>query len=433
MPAASIASIGIVYQHARVTSARSGRSRSHTSITALRRDLLALVRDDLVAHLDRAEMHHRRAEHREPFFVDDRDVGLGARLGVLVGVVVLAEHTRRDRAVSSSSTRYCRPWCRYTAPGCATANTRASSTVPIVRSSSRSIEPVLERRAGAQPDVARGRSLARPVHASRRAASGGRRARASRTASSRPSPNQRSSSGASGQLVRRARDLGAQHERVLRVDDRALGRAMRQLARVRGVPLVELVVAGDEHRGRTAAGAPGAAGLLPHRRERAGEAVEDRPRRDRRRRCRARARWSRRCRAACRSRARVRARAAPRAGSRRGTRRPGSPAPTAPASRRRRACAATSSAPRRLRVNARRLVPGAHEAGEQVGGLDVRRRARARVRVEQRSLPARRAPSRRAASRRRRSPRPGRPHSADASSPGFPIVALAKQNVGCAP
>ena len=36
-----------------------------------------------------------------------------------------------------------------------------------------------------------------------------------------------------------------------------------------------------------------------------------------------------------------------------------------------------------------RLVPGAHEAGEQLGGLDVRRRARARVRVEQRPLPAR--------------------------------------------
>ena len=69
---------------------------------------------------------------------DDRDVGLGARLRVLVGVVVRLEHRDVIVAVSSSSTRYCRPWCRYTAPGCATANTRASSTVPIVRSSSRS-------------------------------------------------------------------------------------------------------------------------------------------------------------------------------------------------------------------------------------------------------------------------------------------------------
>ena len=41
-----------------------------------------------------------------------------------------------------------------------------------------------------------------------------------------------------------------------------------------GVPLVELVVTGDEHRGGAATGAPGAPDLLAHRRERAGEAVE---------------------------------------------------------------------------------------------------------------------------------------------------------------
>ena len=80
-----------------------------------------------------------------------------------------------------------------------------------------------------------------------------------------------------------------------------------------------------------------------------------------------------------------------------------------------------------------RLVAGAHEAGEQLGGLDVRRRARARVLVEQRPLPAREHPLGRAASRRRRSARPARPHSALASSPGLPIVALAKQNVGSTP
>ena len=61
------------------------------------------------------------------------------------------------------------------------------------------------------------------------------------------------------QLVGRARDLRAQHERVLGVDDRALGRAAGQLGRMRDVPLVELVVAGDEHRGRAPAGASGPA------------------------------------------------------------------------------------------------------------------------------------------------------------------------------
>ena len=40
------------------------------------------------------------------------------------------------------------------------------------------------------------------------------------------------------------------------------------------VPLVELVVARHEHRGGTAGAAAGAADLLAHRRERAGEAVE---------------------------------------------------------------------------------------------------------------------------------------------------------------
>ena len=77
------------------------------------------------------------------------------------------------------------------------------------------------------------------------------------------------------QLVRRARDLGPQHERVLRVHDRTLGLAVGQLPRVRGVPLVELVVAGDEHRRRAPSGAAGTTGLLPHRRERPGEPVED--------------------------------------------------------------------------------------------------------------------------------------------------------------
>ncbi len=135
-------------------------------------------------------------------------------------------------------------------------------------------EPVLDRRSGAQPDVRRGRALAAPVHAP---AAGLQQVGVHEVphgvveAVAEPALVV----GRERQLVRRARDLGAQHERVLRVHDRALGLTVGQLARVRGVPLVELVVAGDEHRRRAAAGASGAAGLLPHRRERAGETVED--------------------------------------------------------------------------------------------------------------------------------------------------------------
>ena len=74
--------------------------------------------------------------------------------------------------------------------------------------------------------------------------------------------------------MRRGRDLRAQHEGILRIHDGMLGRAPGELARVRDVPLVELVVAGHEHGGGASVGASGPAGLLPHRRERSGEAVE---------------------------------------------------------------------------------------------------------------------------------------------------------------
>ncbi len=75
-------------------------------------------------------------------------------------------------------------------------------------------------------------------------------------------------------LVRRARDLGAHDERVLRIHDRALGCATGQLGGMRRVPLVELVVARDEYRGGAPPRAAGPARLLPHRRERAREPVE---------------------------------------------------------------------------------------------------------------------------------------------------------------
>ena len=74
--------------------------------------------------------------------------------------------------------------------------------------------------------------------------------------------------------MRGARNLRSKHERVRRIDDRGLGRAPEQLGRVGGVPLVELVVAGDEHRRGPPSGASRPPGLLAHRRERAREAVE---------------------------------------------------------------------------------------------------------------------------------------------------------------
>ncbi len=76
------------------------------------------------------------------------------------------------------------------------------------------------------------------------------------------------------ELVRRARDLGPGDERVVGVHDHRFGRPVQQLRRVAGVPLVELVVTGNEHRGRASVGATGAADLLPHRRQRSREAVE---------------------------------------------------------------------------------------------------------------------------------------------------------------
>ena len=125
----------------------------------------------------------------------------------------------------------------------------------------------------AQPDAGRGCARARPVHApAARREQVGLHELAHRFVEAVAEPAR--VVGRDRQLVRRARDLRPQHERVLRVHDRAFGRAAGELGRVRDVPLVELVVAGDEHRRGPPVGATGAPGLLPHRRERAGEPVE---------------------------------------------------------------------------------------------------------------------------------------------------------------
>ena len=115
-------------------------------------------------------------------------------------------------------------------------------------------QAVLDRRSGAESDVGRGRIAPGPVHAA--------------VAGLEPVVEREPEDGIveagaepafvvelQGQLVGRARDLGVEDERVLRVHHRRFGTAAEELGGVRGVPLVELVVAGDEH-GRCAAACP---------------------------------------------------------------------------------------------------------------------------------------------------------------------------------
>ena len=76
------------------------------------------------------------------------------------------------------------------------------------------------------------------------------------------------------ELVRRARDLRSRHERVVGVHHHRFGRAVEQLRGMARRPLVELVVARDQHRRRPPRRASGPADLLAHRGQRAREAVE---------------------------------------------------------------------------------------------------------------------------------------------------------------
>ena len=358
-----------------------------TSITALRRDLLPLVRDHLVAHLDRAEVHHRRPDGVGIAPRDDRDVGFGARLRVLVGVVVLLEQRdviargrARRRGTAGPGADIPRPGARPRTRGrrrpcrwCAPHRGRSAGTRPTIRSAAR------RRVAGGAP--------ARPVHLPPRGFSRSS-CTSSRTASSRPSPNQRSSSGASGSSC-------AAHATCARSTNGFWGltTAARRAARSarRGCAAYHWSSwssPATRTAARTPTGAAGPAGLLPHRRERSGEAVEhhrvepadvdaelERGRRGDAEELR-------------RSTGRARARAAPRAGSRRGTRRPRSPQPAAPA----RGGAAVRGDQLGAAAAAREregLMAGADEAAQQFGGLDVGRRAGPECDVEQRPLPAR--------------------------------------------
>ena len=210
----------------------------------------------------------------------------------------------------------------------------------------------------------------------------------SRTASSRPGPNQRSSSGVSGISFAAHATCAAHDERVLRVHDRAFGRSPRQLGGVRGVPLVELVVARDEHGDRSPARTPRSPRLLPHRGEGAGEAVQDHRVEPadvdaELERVRGRdaeqpsARQLELERAAFLGEVAGPVRGDPIRELGRGGREP-----AARVLRDDLGTAATAG-------EREGLVHRAHEVRHELGGLDVGRRARAGVRVEERSLPAR--------------------------------------------
>ena len=356
---------------------------------AVRRDPLALERDDLVANFDAAEMHDRVAERRERVLADDRDVGGGAGLRVLVGVV--ARLQQRDvlggveplDAVLPALVQVHRAGVRDREdPG--VVDGADGAFVAEVE------EPVLDRRAAPQAHAARRGLPARPVHPARpRREQVGVHEIAHRVVEAGAEPAL--VLGRERQLLRGARDLRAHDEGVLRVDDRVLGRALRQLGGMRRVPLVELVVARDEDRRRTAAGAPGPPRLLPHRGERAGEPVEH-----------------------------DRVEAADVDAELQRVRRGDAEQPPARQLELQRAALlgevaraistdavdelgrdSGEAAARVLRDDLRaapaagereRLVVGAHEAREQLGRLDVGGAARTRVRVEQGPLPAREHP-----------------------------------------
>ena len=89
-----------------------------------------------------------------------------------------------------------------------------------------------------------------------------------------PGPPKSARSSAQRQLRRGAAQLRAEHVGVGRVGDRRLDRPAEDRARVVGEVVVQRVVAGDEDDQRLLLRAPGAAGLLPQRRQRARVAGE---------------------------------------------------------------------------------------------------------------------------------------------------------------
>ena len=162
MPSRSTTSAGTVYQHARVASARSGRSRSHTSITrlveiCLRWYAITWLRTSTLPRCTTAPPSARVA-----LVGDDRDLGLGARLGVLV-VVVGREHGNVVAEVESLHA------VLLALVEVDRARVRDAEDARLVDGADRALgldvdELVLDRRPAAQPDAGRGRAFTRPVH-----------------------------------------------------------------------------------------------------------------------------------------------------------------------------------------------------------------------------------------------------------------------------
>ena len=214
--------------------------------------------------------------HATRSVVDDRDVGLGRAVCVYssassygsstatwsLGVELGRRGTAgpgagRPRRGARRGTRARRRRCRSCARS--SASTSWYSTDEPVRS----------------PTPRRGRLLARPSTCAPPRGLSRSACTSSRTASSRPSPNQRSSSGASGSSCAAHATCAREHERVLRVHDRAPrpggsssspGCAAYHWSSWSS-PATSTAAARRPVR-------PARPDLLPHRRERAGEAVE---------------------------------------------------------------------------------------------------------------------------------------------------------------
>ena len=236
---------------------------------------LALEREDGVRHVDRAEVRPAGSARHPLVLARDRDVGVFAGLGVLVGVVgrfepreVVVEIEPLDPPlpalvqVQRAGMRDVEHPAGVDRPDEAllavvVPPTSRNSTDEPVRS------PTRGRAARAPPstcDRPRGLSCSSST--------------SSRTASSRPGPNHASSLGSSGSSCAAHATCGRSTNGFDGFTTAASGVRPKSSVGCAGVPLVELVVAGDEHRRGPAPRPSGAAGLLAHRRERAGEAVE---------------------------------------------------------------------------------------------------------------------------------------------------------------
>jgi len=199
-----------------VVSASGGRSRSHTSITAAWRSCSRWYACTRFGHLDRADV----AQCPDPIarlssiarmamsVVDSRLRVLGAVARFeprdvvdLIearprGIAALVEVQRaRMRGGETRARRR-----RYRSSRSVSSSTSWYSTPLPLRS----------------PDSRSGAIAPGPVHLAAAWVASRSSCTSSRTISSRPSPNQRVSAGSSGQLVRRARDLRAEHEQGCR-------------------------------------------------------------------------------------------------------------------------------------------------------------------------------------------------------------------------